>query len=505
VAGARYVEADGFRSTVGLGVVRWLLNSVGKKYTIKDAAEQVRLGLVLQNHRVCGMRICGAVSFRLEFDMGAEGGLKNAIMGVELSAPSRKGKKSMTRRSGQSGYVMRKGRMWHGRFWEDVAGQDARVRRSVPLGLCKVMSKSEARRKLRSMLEDAGVNTEAVFVRTVKPGPTFADQAAWWEVNRLRLCALSFQESRGVYLRSHLLPYFGTSPVCAIGETEAQEFITHLSTRCKLSSSTVSSIIQTLKAILGKHVTRDWGLRMPKSSAGERRYFTHAEMLAIVDGAKGKWKAFFALLAETGLRFGEGAGLHVDDLDLAACRLCVRRSIYQGAEVPVKTRAGLRTIDLSPGVVQVLRDHLAGKTTGRVFETRTGRPLAKDAVRHSLHRILDKLKIARGGLHSFRHGRVALLQAAGVPADLIRSWVGHATNRVTSLYAHFGETYRQAEAQRVGLFAGAPGPGGPKSVSLDPSFPAVIDKDKSLQGIMNKGLAMVGPWGLEPQTSTVSR
>lgn len=350
------------------------------------------------------MRICGAVSIRLEFEMGAEGGLKNAIVGAELSAPSRKGKKSMTRRSGQSGSVMRKGRQWHGRFWEDVPGQAARVRRSVPLGLRKVMSKCEAKRKLRSMLEDAGVNTEAVFVQTVKPGPTFADQAGWWEAHKLTLCAPSFQESRGVYLRTHLLPYFGAVPVCAIGETEVQEFITHLSTRCKLGAATVSSIVQTLKAILGKKVTRDWGLRMPRPAAGERRYFTHAEILRIVEAAKGKWKPFFALLAESGLRFGEAAGLDAVDLDLAGCRLCVRRSIYKGMVVPVKTRAGLRTVDLSPAVVQLLRDHLAGKTAGRVFETRTGRPLGKDAVRHSLHRILDKLEIPRGGCTRFGTG-----------------------------------------------------------------------------------------------------
>jgi integrase len=88
-----------------------------------------------------------------------------------------------------------------------------------------------------------------------------------------------------------------------------------------------------------------------------------------------------------------------------------------------------------------------------VFQTKNGRPLGKDNVRHALHRILAHLGIAKGGLHSFRHGRVSVLQANGVPPDLIKSWVGHSNLRTTSGYTLFDEVYRQNIAQQVGIFA----------------------------------------------------
>jgi hypothetical protein len=40
----------------------------------------------------------------------------------------------MTRRPGQSGTVVRKGRMWYSRYYEDVPEQEQRKRLSVPLG-----------------------------------------------------------------------------------------------------------------------------------------------------------------------------------------------------------------------------------------------------------------------------------------------------------------------------------------------------------------------------------
>ncbi len=52
------------------------------------------------------------------------------------------------------------------------------------------------------------------------------------------------------------------------------------------------------------------------------------------------------------------------------------------------------------------------------------------------------------------HGRVSVLQASGVPGDLITEWVGHANLRTTSIYTHFQDGFRQRMASEMGLFAG---------------------------------------------------
>jgi len=161
-------------------------------------------------------------------------------------------------------------------------------------------------------------------------------------------------------------------------------------------------------------------------------------------------------------------------------------------EVPTKSRAGVRSIDISPEIAQMLKDHIAGRTTGLVFMTKAGRPLGKDNVRHSLHRILANLKTPRGGLHSFRHGRVSMLRKSGVVLDdLVREWIGHSNLRTTSRYPHFGDSYRHEVAQQVGIFANQPPQMkpqlrvGPKTPDLDPS----VSKLESFQSAVTQGVS----------------
>src|SRR4029450_8954051 len=70
-----------------------------------------------------------------------------------------------------------------------------------------------------------------------------------------------------------------------------------------------------------------------------------------------------------------------------------------------------------------------------------------------LNQTLTKLNLAPAGLHAFRHGRVSVLQANGVPGDLVREWIGHHHLQTTSLYTHFQDSFRKQIASDVALFA----------------------------------------------------
>src|SRR6202023_3335912 len=75
-----------------------------------------------------------------------------AIPGQRLS------RRSMSRRSGQSGSVERKGEHYVVRFWEDKAGQDKRVHRSVRI--CPVsgpgsMTKPEREHRARDIIQES--------------------------------------------------------------------------------------------------------------------------------------------------------------------------------------------------------------------------------------------------------------------------------------------------------------------------------------------------------------
>ena len=174
-------------------------------------------------------------------------------------------------------------------------------------------------------------------------------------------------------------------------------------------------------------------------------------MRRIVAGSKGQWRVLFATLGSTGLRAGEAFGLHVEDLDLVAGTITVRRSVWNGEEVSPKTKSGYRVVDIDAALVELLRQHLNGRRAGRVFQTRAGTPFAKGNVRRKLHETLRTLGIPRGGLHAFRHGRVSILQSRGVPGDLVKEWVGHSNLHTTSRYTHFSEEFRRKTASELGL------------------------------------------------------
>jgi integrase len=369
--------------------------------------------------------------------------------------------------------------MWHGRYYVDLPGKEERRRVSVPLGSVLTIKKPEAKRKLRAMLQEMGLNDDTHLERTDAGAKMFRSEAEWWKENRLSMYKPSCQETMGSHLEKYLMPQFGSLTMAAIDERRVQEFIADLTRteyavsrskgkRKKLSPKSIRNIVGVLKLIVGPKVWKDWNLRFPEIPIKEQRYFSPDEMRQIIDAAPGQWKVLFATLAGTGMRCGEAFGLHVEDLDLTAGRIYIRRSVWEGEEVTVKTKQGYRAVTIDPILTGMLAAHLGNRKAGRVFQTRTGTPMCKRNSLRRLNELLKKLKLPKAGLHAFRHGRVSVLQAMGVPGDLVKEWVGHSNLQTTSLYTHFQDDFRRQVASQVALFPQAivagklpDGPNGP--------------------------------------------
>jgi integrase len=385
-----------------------------------------------------------------------------AINGILSSAtPNRKRKRSMSFRSGQSGTVVRKGKMWHGRYYVDVPGEGNRRKASVSLGSIKSMNKQEAKRKLRTLVQGMGLNEDSHLEHLEAGARTFVSEALWWKENRLPMLKPSCQETMGSHIDKYLIPRFGSLPIDAVDERRVQEFIADLARRQhkwpngisrKLSPKTIRNIVGVLKQILGEKVWREWKLTFPEVAIKEQRCFSPDEMRQIIGAVNGQWRVLFATLAGTGLRCGEAFGLHVEDLDLVAGKIHVRRTVWNGQEGSVKTKLGYRVVNIDPQLMKMLASHLGDRKGGRVFETRHGTPFCKSNVRRKLNEVLKKLHLAPAGLHAFRHGRVSVLQANGVPGDLVKEWVGHSSLRTTSRYTHFRDDFRGQIARGVALF-----------------------------------------------------
>jgi integrase len=153
--------------------------------------------------------------------------------------------------------------------------------------------------------------------------------------------------------------------------------------------------------------------------------------------------------------------------------------MYQQNEVSVKTKKGYRVVHIEAVLAEMLRQHLGGRTSGRVFQTRNGTPFSKDNVRRKLHSILGSLKMKRGGLHAFRHGRVSLLRKNGVADKIINDWIGHSTLRMADLYTHFEDVDRQQIANELGTLRGV-SPAIPNAIAPNaPKSSEVAAKDNA--------------------------
>ena len=358
----------------------------------------------------------------------------------------------MALRSGQAGTVVEKGRWWTGRYYEDVPGQISRRRKSIPIGLKSEMKKPEARRRLRAMLEEMGVNTAAHLERSLKPAQNFLEHADWWEKNIQVMHQPSSRNSGHYIIQKHLRPRFGDMPVDSISSTIVQEWIAELQEGGKLKPKSIKNIWKVLRLILGKQRVKDWMIRLPKNPMKEQRWFTVEEMDRIIDAAWGQYKVVFRLARATGMRSGELFGLQVEDLDFDKAVVHVRRSAWKHLEVTPKTDAGFRKVDIDAKTVKMLKDHLGDRKTGLVFPSRNNTHLVNRNINVDVLRVICKrLGIPNGGMHAFRHGRISELQMKGVPGDLILKWVGHVNLKITAGYTHFDEDFRKKTIERVSV------------------------------------------------------
>ena len=361
------------------------------------------------------------------------------------ATPIRHRRKDMSKRFQVGQVFLRNGR-YVGRYRTDVVG--SRRRKAVVLGFRAKMTKQDARRKLLEIIHSEGVNTAAHLERSLSPAVTFNKVADSWIEKHLPTLKVSTQHSAPKLIKKHLRPFFGALPIEEIKTGSVNDWIAGLN-RAGLQPKTVHNMWKMFRGMMNWHAQqndvqpRKWYPTLPKENMQEQRWFNQEEVRQIVQAAKGQYKVLFLLAAFSGLRAGELFGLCVGDVDLKRNLLRVRRSIWRGIEVTPKSGKP-REVRIDSATALALSQHLGKRTSGLVFHTKDGKPLADhNVVRQNLKPLCRKLGIPEGGMHAFRHGRVSHSRQTGVPAEFIRRQVGHSSLRTTSDYTHFSESQQR--------------------------------------------------------------
>ena len=101
---------------------------------------------------------------------------------------------------------------------------------------------------------------------------------------------------------------------------------------------------------------------------------------------------FFWLAAESGLRAGELIALRASDVDVEKLSVEVTKAIWNGSEDSPKTEAAFRSVCISSRLGSQVKEYLAGRTDGYLFQTSSGNPWgASNVLERKLNTVLDRL------------------------------------------------------------------------------------------------------------------
>lgn len=186
-----------------------------------------------------------------------------------------------------------------------------------------------------------------------------------------------------------------------------------------------------------------------RSAAARSARLTPDQITALVDALPAWWQPFAWLIAWTGLRGGEAAGLTVDRVDLLHGTLTVDRQLTGSVRAtkapvfgPVKTASSARVLPIGDNVATLLREHL--ETTepgvdGLLFTTRTHRPMTRGQRSGAWRAAAEGLGLpdAARGWHALRHTYGSTLLDNGVDVVTVSAWLGHDGPAETlATYAH---------------------------------------------------------------------
>jgi integrase len=158
--------------------------------------------------------------------------------------------------------------------------------------------------------------------------------------------------------------------------------------------------------------------------------------------------AVFWLLAFTGLRRGEAAGLRWEDIDLEAGFLTVSRQVVQigwaTQTTAPKSESSLRNVGTGATLVSKLSEHRARQDAARaaagerwvdtdlVFTRSDGVGVHPDVVSRQFKQLVREATLPPIRLHDLRHGAASIALAGGVDLKVVSEMLGHSSTRVTA-------------------------------------------------------------------------
>ncbi|MDP7735141.1 tyrosine-type recombinase/integrase [Mycobacterium paragordonae] len=335
---------------------------------------------------------------------------------------------------------------------------------------------TEARRELKKVRDR---------IASGKPAKDAPDTVTSW-LKRWRESSLAASDRKattkalyGSLSRKHLeAGTFGAKRLDRLKPSDVEALVVALRTK-KLADSTVRQVYTVLRQALDVAV-RDGLLadnpaskvKRPTVARQEAIYLTAADVARLLDAAKTlRYCVAVVLMAATGLRRGEAAGLRWSDVDLDKGELRVRKTLSRVDGTLVlsepKTDRSRRRVPLHSGVVvqlkswrkQQVAERLAAgdqwTDTGMVFCNELGLMVDPRNLLRTVELAAAKAKLGHVGAHTMRHSAAVAWLESGVHIKAAADLLGHSSIAITGdLYGHTSDDTARAAVDGLGAALG---------------------------------------------------
>lgn len=281
-------------------------------------------------------------------------------------------------------------------------------------------------------------------------------------------------------VRAHLVPNLGTIKLAELTGDRLDTLYGQI--RAKGRSERTVLYVHTTAHLALKHAKR-WRLvgynaaedaTAPAQTAASPKAWTPDEVRVFLDrAAHDRWWPLWRLVATTGMRRGELAGLRWSDVDLdtgelvvVENRVVVDHQVHTGT--PKSGRS--RRLGLDSTTVEVLRAWRRRQLEERlvigpnwpdhdlVFVWPDGSPVHPAVITRTFGRLRDDVGLPKMHLHNLRHAFATSSLIKGVDIKVVSERLGHSSTRITQdIYTASVPALDRAAAQLIADLYDTPG------------------------------------------------
>lgn len=305
----------------------------------------------------------------------------------------------------------------------------------------------------------------------------------WWPSRTVKASTLRSDVGRR---DNHLLPQWGKVRLCDITRQDVKNWAAELQqweddndvvhTR---APATVKQIVTLFAASLRGAVDAEVlpynvadKLKLPGTPEGLERYLTHEEFWKLAGELEGEYLAMTLLLAGSGMRWGEAAGLHrarvhkdrrvidvVEAWDSDDAKVSPVPKGKRMRTVPIADWVDLSTLETKAGKDTCGYTHTQGHCRGPLLlTTESGTILDRSKFTKVFHAAVKRAELGHVRPHDLRHTYASwLLQGERSLAE-VGKLLGHKSPITTARYANLADVAAQGVIDALGARPGAPTP-----------------------------------------------